>query len=96
MPSYRRVLVLGGARSGKSRTALQLAEQASLQRIYVATAQVGGKIAQVGSRLIDGVAARMAGEFFTRFKDRMAPPAAAAVDVEPEVQEERSRWKFWS
>ena len=39
MPSYRRVLVLGGARSGKSRTALQLAEQASLQRIYVATAQ---------------------------------------------------------
>ena len=39
MPSYRRVLVLGGARSGKSRTALQLAEQASLQRIYIATAQ---------------------------------------------------------
>jgi adenosylcobinamide kinase/adenosylcobinamide-phosphate guanylyltransferase len=39
MPFYRRVLVLGGARSGKSRTALQLAEQASLQRIYVATAQ---------------------------------------------------------
>jgi adenosylcobinamide kinase / adenosylcobinamide-phosphate guanylyltransferase len=39
MPSYRRVLVLGGARSGKSRTALQLAEQASAKRIYVATAQ---------------------------------------------------------
>jgi adenosylcobinamide kinase/adenosylcobinamide-phosphate guanylyltransferase len=39
MPLYRSVLVLGGARSGKSRTALQLAEQASLQRIYVATAQ---------------------------------------------------------
>jgi adenosylcobinamide kinase/adenosylcobinamide-phosphate guanylyltransferase len=39
MPLYRRVLVLGGARSGKSRTALQLAEQASLKRIYVATAQ---------------------------------------------------------
>ncbi len=39
MPSYRRVLVLGGARSGKSRIALQLAEQSSSQRIYVATAQ---------------------------------------------------------
>ena len=39
MPVHRRVLVLGGARSGKSRTALQLAEQASSQRIYVATAQ---------------------------------------------------------
>jgi len=39
MTVYRRVLVLGGARSGKSRTALQLAENASARRIYVATAQ---------------------------------------------------------
>jgi adenosylcobinamide kinase/adenosylcobinamide-phosphate guanylyltransferase len=39
MSLYRRVLILGGARSGKSRTALQLAEQASAKRIYVATAQ---------------------------------------------------------
>jgi adenosylcobinamide kinase/adenosylcobinamide-phosphate guanylyltransferase len=39
MTSYRRVLVLGGARSGKSRTALQLAESASSERTYIATAQ---------------------------------------------------------
>jgi adenosylcobinamide kinase/adenosylcobinamide-phosphate guanylyltransferase len=39
MTVYRRVLVLGGARSGKSRTALQLAESASSERIYIATAQ---------------------------------------------------------
>ena len=39
MSIYRRVLVLGGARSGKSRTALQLAESASIERIYIATAQ---------------------------------------------------------
>src|SRR5215218_2097886 len=39
MSIYRRVLVLGGARSGKSRTALQLAESASTERIYIATAQ---------------------------------------------------------
>jgi adenosylcobinamide kinase/adenosylcobinamide-phosphate guanylyltransferase len=39
MVVHRRVLVLGGARSGKSRTALQLAESASLQRTYIATAQ---------------------------------------------------------
>jgi adenosylcobinamide kinase/adenosylcobinamide-phosphate guanylyltransferase len=39
MSIYRRVLVLGGARSGKSRTALQLAESASSDRIYIATAQ---------------------------------------------------------
>ena len=39
MSIYRRVLVLGGARSGKSRTALRLAESASSERIYIATAQ---------------------------------------------------------
>lgn len=39
MHVHRRVLVLGGARSGKSRTALQLAESASARRTYIATAQ---------------------------------------------------------
>jgi len=39
MTTHRRVLVLGGARSGKSRTAQALAETASDRRIYVATAQ---------------------------------------------------------
>ncbi len=39
MTVHRRVLVLGGARSGKSRTAQQIAERASARRIYVATAQ---------------------------------------------------------
>lgn len=39
MNIYRRVLVLGGARSGKSRMALQLAEAASARRVYIATAQ---------------------------------------------------------
>jgi adenosylcobinamide kinase/adenosylcobinamide-phosphate guanylyltransferase len=39
MPIHRRVLILGGARSGKSRTALQLAESTSTERTYIATAQ---------------------------------------------------------
>ncbi|MBF9234889.1 bifunctional adenosylcobinamide kinase/adenosylcobinamide-phosphate guanylyltransferase [Microvirga alba] len=39
MPTYRRALVLGGARSGKSRTAQNLAESASASRVYIATAQ---------------------------------------------------------
>ncbi|MGO4704935.1 bifunctional adenosylcobinamide kinase/adenosylcobinamide-phosphate guanylyltransferase [Microvirga sp. 2MCAF38] len=37
--SSRRVLILGGARSGKSRTAQELAEASGLEPIYVATAQ---------------------------------------------------------
>jgi adenosylcobinamide kinase/adenosylcobinamide-phosphate guanylyltransferase len=39
MISSRRTLVLGGARSGKSRTAQGLVEAAPGERIYVATAQ---------------------------------------------------------
>ncbi|WP_112663829.1 bifunctional adenosylcobinamide kinase/adenosylcobinamide-phosphate guanylyltransferase [Microvirga flavescens] len=38
-PSSRRVLVLGGARSGKSRIAQELAEKSGLELLYVATAQ---------------------------------------------------------
>jgi hypothetical protein len=48
---------------------------------YAVQAQVGGKLAQVGSRLIDGVARKMAGDFFGCFAAAMAPeqpePAAA-------------------
>ena len=44
---------------------------------YTAKAQVGGKLAQIGSRLIDGAAAKMADDFFARFAERLAPPAVA-------------------
>ena len=52
------------------------------------TPQEGGKLAQVGSRLIDGVAKKMAEDFFRRFKDTVAPVPAeiAAVIAHPEVQ----------
>jgi carbon monoxide dehydrogenase subunit G len=47
---------------------------------YTANAQVGGKLAQVGSRLIDGVARKMADDFFARFNAKVAPaPAPAPV-----------------
>lgn len=54
---------------------------------YQAKAQVGGKLAQIGSRLVDGAAARLAEDFFERFAARFAPPpaparAAAAVAAE--------------
>lgn len=50
---------------------------------YAANAQVGGKLAQVGSRLIDGVARKMADDFFTRFNARVAPAPAAPVVAAP-------------
>ena len=52
---------------------------------YTAQAKVGGKIAQVGQRLIDGVAKSMADDFFKRFEDEMGRryPQAAAPMAEP-------------
>lgn len=50
---------------------------------YTAKAQVGGKLAQIGSRLVDSTARKMADEFFGRFAglvgDPGAPGATAAI-----------------
>jgi carbon monoxide dehydrogenase subunit G len=46
---------------------------------YAVQAHVGGKLAQIGSRLIDSVARRMAENFFTRFVAAVAPEAAAGA-----------------
>lgn len=50
---------------------------------YAARAQVGGRLAQVGSRLIDAVASKMAEDFFSSFESRFrsADDAAAAKDA---------------
>jgi len=52
---------------------------------YNVDAQVGGKIAQVGARLIDGTARKLADEFFSKFATMVggAPPAEAAAAAIP-------------
>ncbi len=40
---------------------------------YSAKAQIGGKLAQVGSRLIDSVVKKMADDFFKVFKEQVVP-----------------------
>lgn len=69
----------GAAGFGKGGARVSLApEGAGTKLAYTANAQVGGKLAQVGSRLIDGVANKMADDFFRTFVARIAPPAAPA------------------
>ena len=62
----------GPAGFGKGNAKVQLhpnAEGVALE--YTVQASVGGKIAQVGQRLIDGVAKSMAEDFFKRFDQEM-------------------------
>jgi uncharacterized protein len=71
-----------GFASGEAKVALAPAEGGKTALTYTAKAQVGGKLAQIGSRLIDGAAAKMADDFFARFAQRVAP---AAVTTEGEA-----------
>ena len=73
----------GAAGFGKGGAQVSLFAEGNSTRLrYTAKASVGGKLAQVGSRLIDGVAAKMADDFFKRFNETMAPAAAAAAPAE--------------
>ncbi len=49
---------------------------------YVANAQVGGKLAQIGSRLIDSTAKKMANEFFGKFAEEVG---GGDSETEPEA-----------
>ncbi|UOA28182.1 carbon monoxide dehydrogenase subunit G [Pseudosulfitobacter sp. DSM 107133] len=58
---------------------------------YDVEAKVGGKLAQLGSRIIDGFAKKMADQFFDNFKAAVegpAPAEAAAEDVEDAADSE--------
>ena len=74
-----------GFANGDAKVTLAPAENNATTLSYDVKAQVGGKIAQIGSRLIDGAAAKIADEFFGRFSQRLTPPAPAVVEETGEV-----------
>lgn len=60
----------GAAGFGKGSAAVTLAPEGDETLLtYVVQAQVGGKIAQIGSRLVDAAARKMADAFFARFTE---------------------------
>jgi carbon monoxide dehydrogenase subunit G len=50
---------------------------------YTAKADVGGKLAQLGSRLIDATAKKMADDFFENFRRQLTKPEAEAAPEPP-------------
>jgi len=71
--SYRIMFEGQGGVAGfaKGEASVNLSPQDSGTRLaYAAKAMIGGKLAQVGSRLIDGVAKKIAGDFFVAFNAR--------------------------
>ena len=66
-----------GFANGEAKVLLAPAEGDTTSMTYTAKATVGGKLAQIGSRLVDGAAAKLADDFFARFVERLTPAAAA-------------------
>ncbi|UEM22166.1 carbon monoxide dehydrogenase subunit G [Skermanella mucosa] len=69
----------GAAGFGKGGAAVKLIPDGDGATVleYTAHAQVGGKLAQIGSRLIDGTARKMADDFFAKFSEVVGGPQDA-------------------
>ena len=83
---------IAGFAKGQAKVELDDVEDGTLLR-YTVGAQIGGKIAQVGGRLVEGVSRKLAEDFFGRFVEALAslppepvvapPPAPASPPVAP-------------
>ena len=84
-----------GAGFGKGKADVRLEDTADggTELSYVADFKVGGKLAQIGSRLVAGATKKTADDFFGNFSTSLAPMAAKA-DVE-KPQEPASRLPYW-
>ncbi|MBB5500266.1 CoxG family protein [Paraburkholderia sp. MM5384-R2] len=71
-----------GFAKGNAQVSLEADGDAATKLSYTANAQVGGKLAQIGSRLVDGAARKIAGEFFKRFGAQLSGDNSAVETAE--------------
>ena len=83
----------GAAGFGKGEAKVALTSEGAATRLdYTAQANVGGKLAQIGSRLVDAASKKLADEFFTKFNAELKrrygvaePEPVAATPPAPTV-----------
>ena len=86
----------GVAGFGKGSADVVLAAvEAKTRLTYVARAQVGGKMAQVGSRLIDAAAGKITEDFFTAFEARLLAAGGGAPTPLPEAGAAKRNNALW-
>ena len=85
----------GAAGFAKGGARVTLAAEGDGTRLtYEVQANVGGKIAQLGSRIIDGFAKKLADQFFENFKSALEHPAKddSAETVESDENTNKKGW----
>jgi len=89
----------GAVGFGKGSADVALAEEGGHTRLnYVAQAQVGGKLAQLGSRLIDAAAGKIAEDFFNAFEAALkaaVPEGLPVVEAPAPVVAGYPKWVLW-
>lgn len=81
-----------GFAKGGADVRLEALEDGGTRLIYDVEAKVGGKLAQLGSRIIDGFAKKMADQFFTRFQEVLEGPAEDVVEDEDTPEASKKGW----
>jgi uncharacterized protein len=76
---------IAGHASGGATVKLIVLSPTQTQMDYSVDAQIGGKLAMLGSRLIDSTAQSLAGQFFAKFGDVMKAKAATAPVLKPKT-----------
>ena len=80
----------GAAGFAKGGADVRLSEDAGTTTLaYDVDAKVGGKLAQLGSRIIDGFAKKMADQFFTRFQETVEGGGDAVEDGRKESSDKK-------
>lgn len=76
----------GAAGFAKGEAAVRLRDDSGQTVLsYSVRAQVGGKLAQVGARLLEGATRKLADSFFVAFGQQLGAPAEAAVSAAAEA-----------
>lgn len=81
-----------GFAKGEARVSFSDAPEGGTLLSYDVDAKVGGKLAQLGSRIIDGFSRKLADQFFERFQIGLEPEPAEDTQDEETTAEKKKGW----
>lgn len=74
---------MAGFAKGSAEVDLEAISESETKLVYRTQAEIGGRLAQIGSRLVDAAAAHMSKQFFERLVQAMQAPAPQAAVAAP-------------